>query len=199
MEELQFQQIINAIHLVQEDLNIVKARQEHISGEVSNVKSELIILKSGVQQRDHNRFCPPLSANTNTSDGSFSSDLSSDQSTALSKQMPRNEKYTSRTPANLSGYLRDAGFEEISALRQLPNELNDYAATVKLLFSQNVNNVAHCTSALFEKYDMLKRTMEGVLSTRQKRETKGAASDNPLRKQLLRWILLLNTAVFDPQ
>jgi FtsZ-binding cell division protein ZapB len=69
--ELKFQQIINAIHLVQEDLNIVKARQEQISGEVSNVKSELIISKSGVQQRDHNRFCPPLSANTNTSDGSF--------------------------------------------------------------------------------------------------------------------------------
>jgi len=31
-------------------------------------------------------------------------------------------------------YLRDAGFEEISVLHQLPNELSNYAATVKQFF-----------------------------------------------------------------
>ena len=82
---------------------------------------------------------------------------------------------------------------------QLLNELSDYAATIKLLVSQNVTDVANCNSALFEKYDMIKQRTEGVLSTREKKEAKGAASDNPLQTKLLRWTLLLNTAVFDPQ
>ena len=81
--EVKLSQIINSLSMLREDLNIMKARQDQISGEVHNMKSELNIIKSGIQQRDHNRYCPPLSAMTYTSDGTCSSDLSSDKSSTL--------------------------------------------------------------------------------------------------------------------